>query len=136
MKLLLDVNVVLDVALNRMPFVVDAARVLTGIDRGRAQGYVAAHTVTTVFYVVAKNQGYQGAVAAVAELLRILDVVPAERADLSQALSLGWRDFEDAVQSVSATKAGADYIVTRDLKDFRDSVVPVCEPAFVLPLLR
>jgi hypothetical protein len=49
-KLLLDINVVLDVALNRMPFVVDAALALAAIDRGRAQGYVAAHTVTTVFY--------------------------------------------------------------------------------------
>lgn len=136
MKLLLDVNVVLDVALNRAPFVADAARVLTAIDRGRAEGCVAAHTVTTAFYVIAKNQGFQGAVAAVDELLRILDVIPAERADLSQALRLGWRDFEDAVQSVSASKAGADFIVTRDLKDFRNSAVPAREPAFVLPLLQ
>jgi predicted nucleic acid-binding protein len=135
-KLLLDANVVLDVALNRMPFVVDAARVLTAIDSGRAQGYVAAHTVTTAFYVIAKNQGFQGAVAAVAEMLRILDVVPAERADLSQALSLGWRDFEDAVQSVSASKAGADFIVTRDLKDFRGAAVPARDPSFILPLLQ
>jgi predicted nucleic acid-binding protein len=134
-KLLLDVNVVLDVALNRVPFVVDAARLLTAIDTGRAQGYVAAHTVTTVFYIIAKNQGFQSAVAAVAELLRILDVVPAERADLSQALSLGWKDFEDAVQSVSASKVGADFIGTRDPKDFHGAAVPVREPAFVLPLL-
>ncbi|HYW14124.1 MAG TPA: PIN domain-containing protein [Longimicrobium sp.] len=68
-------------------------------------------------------------------LLRILDVVPAERADLSHALSLGWRDFEDAVQTVSASKAGADCIVTRDLKDFRASPVPARDPAFILPLL-
>jgi hypothetical protein len=54
---------------------------------------------------------------------------------LSHALSLGWREFEDAVQSVSATKAGADYIVSRDPKDFRDSTIPVRDPAFILPLL-
>lgn len=88
--------------------------------------------MTTAFYVIAKNQGAQGARTAVAELLRILDVVPAERADLSQALSMGWGDFEDAVQAVSASKVGADFIVTRDLRDFRDSPVPAREPGFVL----
>ncbi|HEX6042405.1 PIN domain-containing protein [Longimicrobium sp.] len=136
MKLLLDVNVVLDVALNRPPFVVDAALVLSAIDQGRAEGFVAAHTITTAFYIIAKNQGHQAAVTAVAEVLRILDVVPVDRAGLSHALRLGWRDFEDAVQTVSASKIGADFIVTRDLQDFSGSPVPARDPAFVLPLLR
>jgi predicted nucleic acid-binding protein len=135
-RLLLDINVLLDVALKRPPFVTDAALVLNAIDLGRAQGFIAAHTVTTAFYIIAKNAGFQDAMTGVAELLPMLDVVPADRADLSQALALGWRDFEDAVQSVSATKVGADFIVTRDLHDFHGSSVPAREPSFVLPLLK
>jgi predicted nucleic acid-binding protein len=50
-------------------------------------------------------------------------------------MALGWNDFEDAVQAVCATKAGADFIVTRDLQDFRASTVPAHEPAYILSLL-
>jgi predicted nucleic acid-binding protein len=135
-KLLVDVNVVLDVALNRAPFAQDSAKLLTAIDYGRAQGYVATHTITTAYYVIAKNQGSAIAAAAIAETIRILDVVPAGRSDLSNALALGWRDFEDAVQAICASKIGADFIVTRDLHDFRGSAVPAREPAAVLPMLR
>jgi predicted nucleic acid-binding protein len=134
-RLLLDINVVLDVALNRAPFVQDSAKLLNEIQLGHAEGFVAAHTITTVFYVMAKNQGASNASAVISQLLRIVDVVPADRADLVTALSLGWRDFEDAVQAVSALKVSADYIVTRDLHDFRGAVTPVHLPSHVLTLL-
>jgi predicted nucleic acid-binding protein len=134
-RLLLDINVVLDVALNRVPFVLDSARVLTAVDQKRAEGFVAAHTITTAFYVIAKNQGVPSATAAVSQILGIVDVVPADRADLMQALSMGWRDFEDAVQAVCAAKIGADYIITRDLHDFQGAPVPVQTPAQVMTLL-
>jgi predicted nucleic acid-binding protein len=105
-RLLIDANVVLDVALRRVPFVADSARLLTAVNQGRAEGFVASHTVTTAFYVIAKNQGVASATAAIAQLLQLVGVVPADRSDFLQAISLGWRDFEDAVQSVSAAKIG------------------------------
>jgi predicted nucleic acid-binding protein len=134
-RLLLDINVVLDVALNRAPFVQDSALLLNAVDQGRAEGFVAAHTITTAFYVTAKIQGVQVATAAISRLLEIVDVVPADRADLLRALSLGWRDFEDAVQAVSAEKIEADAIVTRDPKDFQGATITVRSPAQVLALL-
>lgn len=135
MKLLLDVNVILDVALNRAPFVQDSALLLNAIDQGRAEGFVAAHTITTAFYVTAKIQSVQAATAAISQLLEIVDVVPADRADFLRAISLGWRDFEDAVQAVSADKIAADAIVTRDPKDFKAAAIAVRSPAEVLALL-
>lgn len=135
MRLLLDINVLLDVALKRAPFAHDSAQQLNAVVLGQAEGFVASHTLTTAFYVIAKNQGVLNATAVVAQMLRILDVVPADRVDLSQAVSLGWRDFEDAVQAVSALKIGADYIVTRDLHDFRAASTPAHPPSHVLTLL-
>ena len=135
MRLLLDINVVLDVALNRAPFVQDSALVLTAVDEGRAEGFVAAHTITTAFYVTAKIRDVQIATAAITQLLGIVDVIAADRADLLRAISLGWRDFEDAVQAVSAEKIGADAIVTRDPKGFQGATISVRSPAEVLALL-
>lgn len=135
MKLLLDVNVVLDVVLARQPWCVDSAKVLDAIEAGDAAGFVAGHTVTTVHYVIRKALGLPDAAAAIAALLRILEVVPVEKADFFHAAALSARDFEDAVQMVCALKIGADYIVTRDERDFQSSAIPARSPATVLALL-
>ena len=136
MKLLLDINVLMDFLQHRGAFAVPAARVFGAVEMRRATGYVAGHTITTAYYLLRRGTPAPVAESAILTLLRVLEVVPVEREDLMRALALGWMDFEDAVQSICASKAGADYIVTRDLHDFRGSGVPARDPASVLPLLR
>lgn len=135
MKLLIDINVVLDIALGRQPWAGDAALLLAEIVRGRAEGLVAGHTITTIHYIVAKEKGRQAAAAAITDLLRIVTAVPLETADFHQALVLGLNDFEDAVQATAAMKVGADYVVTRNGKDFKAAPVEARTPAEVLALL-
>lgn len=135
MKLLLDINVLIDVVLARQPWSADAARLLDAIEAGEASGYVAGHTITTAHYIFRKALGAADAAAAIASMLRVLDVVPVEKADFFHAAAMGGRDFEDAVQMVCALKVGADYIVTRDERDFQGSAIPARSPASVLTLL-
>ena len=135
MKLLLDINVLLDVFLNRQPWVTDAARLLAAVDRGEADGYVAGHTITTVYYLIAKARDRRVAAVAVTDLLRIVKVVPMEAADFHQALVLGLDDFEDAVQVAAGLKVGADYVATRDDKHFRGSPLPARSPGEILAML-
>ena len=135
MKVLLDINVLLDILLVRDPWVNSAAKLLTEIEEGKAEGFVAGHTLTTVHYVVSRAQDRQTAATAITDLLRLLDVVPIEKADNSQALVLPVEDFEDAVQAAAALKVGVDYIVTRDEKGFRGLSVPSVTPGAALSLL-
>lgn len=135
MKLLLDINVVLDVILARTPWVREAAHLLSAIEEGGAEGYVAGHTITTVHYIVAKEKGRRVAATAVADLLRLVHAVPLGDADFQQALVLGLGDFEDAVQAAAALRIGADYIVTRNEQDFRGISVPVRTAGEVLSLI-
>lgn len=135
MRLLLDINVVLDVVLARSPWGREASRLLGEIELGRATGFLAGHTVTTVHYVAEKNLGRQATRAAILELLRILEIVPVEKADLYQAAALGWKDFEDAVQAVCALKVDAQYVVTRDEKDFEGFSIPARPAGALLSLL-
>jgi predicted nucleic acid-binding protein len=134
-KLLIDINVVIDVILARAPWYRDAALLLDAIDNGRVEGYVAGHTITTAYYVIAKQKGRPAAATAVSDLLRVLEVVPIEAVDLHQALVLGLPDFEDSVQVAAALKVGADYVVTRDAKDFRAAPLNVRNAGEVLRLL-
>ncbi len=108
---------------------------LAEIVSGRAEGLVAGHTITTIHYIVAKEKGRQTAAAAITDLLRIVTVVPLETADFHQALVLGLNDFEDAVQATAAMKVGADYVVTRNGRDFKAAPVVARTPAEVLALL-
>ncbi|MBX6362470.1 MAG: PIN domain-containing protein [Gemmatimonadetes bacterium] len=134
MRLLLDVNIVLDVALEREPWFGEAAVLLSEIERGHATGFIAAHTVTTYHYIVGK-QARSKAVEATADLLRIMEVVPAEKADFLEALALNLPDFEDAVQAVAALKVGADYLVTRNADDFRGAAIPLRTAGEILAIL-
>ncbi|MDO8501607.1 MAG: PIN domain-containing protein [Gemmatimonadaceae bacterium] len=135
MKILFDINVVLDVLLARARWAPDSALLLDAAERKKVTGCVAGHTITTAHYVIARAAGARKAATAVTDMLRILEVVPIEAADFAQALVLGMSDFEDAVQAAAAAKVGADYIATRNEKDFRRGPVAARSPAELLALL-
>jgi predicted nucleic acid-binding protein len=135
-RILFDVNVVLDVLLDRAEWVAESAALLDLAERGKVNGYVAGHTVTTVHYIVARTAGRRKAVTAVTDLLRILHVVPIAEADFAQALALGFADFEDAVQAAAALKIGADYVATRNVSDFKASPVKARSPGELLALMK
>jgi predicted nucleic acid-binding protein len=134
-KLLLDINVLLDVLLDREPWSDAAAALLSAIESRTAEGFVAAHTLPTVYYLVAQTRDRKLAAAAVADFLRILEVAPVTKEDFQKALTLSIPDFEDAVQAAAALQIGADYLVTRNEKDFRDAPIPIADPATVVALL-
>jgi len=134
-KLFIDANVVLDVLAQREPWFGDSARLLAHIEQGGASGHIAAHTLTTLHYLLARHLGQQKTAAVLIELTTLIRVEPVDHQILQQALALGWRDFEDAVQAVTATQCQADYLVTRNPRDFKQSLVPVITPSEYLALL-
>jgi len=134
LKLLIDINVILDVMLAREPWVHQSAQLLAAVEDGRAEGYVAAHTITTIHYIVAREKGQHVAARAVTDILRIVQVVPITSADFQQALVLGINDFEDAVQAAAALQIGADYLITRNTKDFKAGPVEVRTPGEALAM--
>ncbi len=135
MKLLVDIDVILDVLLERDPWSSEAARLLAAAERGELMVFLAGHTVTTVYYLTRKARGRKAADQAVIDLLRITQVVPVEASDFHQALTLGLNDFEDAVQAACAMKISADYIATRNSTDFSRQSIPSQAPGAILALL-
>jgi predicted nucleic acid-binding protein len=134
LKLLIDINVILDVMLAREPWARQSAQLLAAVEDGRAEGFVAAHTITTIHYIVAREKGKHVAARAVTDILRIVGVVPIGKADFHQALVLGINDFEDAVQAAAALQIGADYLITRNTKDFKSGSIEVRTPGEALTM--
>ena len=128
MKVLFDTNVVLDVLLAREPHAVVAAKLLALVDKGKFEGVICATTVTTIHYLASKAVGPDPAKRCLRELLALFDVAGVDRDVLDSALGLDFQDFEDAVLHEAARAAGAAAIVTRNGKDFGNTVIPVFEP--------
>lgn len=133
--LLVDTNVVLDVILERTPWARDAVRILDAVARGKALGFLAGHAVTTVHYIVAKEVGRTRATTAVADLLDVLTVVPLGAAEFQRALAIGLADFEDAVQVAACLASGADFLVTRNARDFKGAPIATRTPGEILATL-
>ena len=128
MKLFLDTNVVLDVLADRKPYADDAAFVLSVVEEGEAEGFIAAHTATTLFYLLQRDLGQRKAKSALSDLLKLVEVVAVDHDRLLQAMAMNWNDFEDAVQAACAAKAEVDYLVTRNPSDFAKSHLDVITP--------
>ena len=128
-RLLFDVNVVLDVLLDRRPHADSASDAWTVVEHGRVEGLLSAHAVTTVHYLNQKVVGPRRARATTGALLDVFGIAPVSQEVLRVALALDWPDFEDAVTAAAARAAGCHAIVTRDPKGFRRAGLPVLDPA-------
>ncbi len=128
MKVLLDLNVVLDVVLNREPWVADAKQIWNSHQSGVIDGFLAATELTNLFYIVRRTAGEPAARTAVRACLVTFHIEPVGQTTLEEADRQPGLDFEDNVCIACAIAAEIDCIVTRDPAGFVDSPVPAVSP--------
>jgi predicted nucleic acid-binding protein len=134
LRVLVDANVALDVLAKREPHYAPSAAVWALVEQGRIEGLLAAHTVTTLYYLVTTHLDRQQAKLTITKLLQVFGVAAVDQPVILKALTLGWKDFEDAVQMAAAFNARVDYLVTRNPKDFKDELVRVLQPGDLMAL--
>lgn len=130
--MLLDTDVLLDFALDRQPHADAAAEVLDRLERGREKAFIAWHTVSNFYYLVAPSRGGPGARDFILDLTRFVAVAETDTRAVRYAAELPMRDFEDALQVAAARACGARHIVTRNVRDFDRSPIPALTPAEAL----
>lgn len=135
-SLLLDLNVILDVILDRRPDADAAAALWSAIEGGQGRGLIPAHGITTIFYLIEKARGGAFARKGVERLISVFGVAPVNEAVVRRALSLAWADFEDAVCAAAAEASGCQAIVTRDPSGFPDAPLPLVDPTAALSWLK
>lgn len=134
-KVLFDLNIILDVLQEREPFYETSAQLLAHAEAGKIQGFIAPHSLTTLFYLIQKSKSSAYTKVTITNLLQILKVAPVDQSTIEQALSLPYKDFEDAVQMMAAVQCKADYLVTRNVKDFQPAPLSVIQPSELLALI-
>ena len=118
MTVLLDTNVIMDALQERQPFDVEAKEILLRAQNagGGFTCYFTANAVTDIFYLYSKVRDLKSARQVLNFLLATYKIVSVTHKDCVNAMSIPIEDFEDALVSACAQKAGADYIISRDDK--------------------
>lgn len=133
-RVLIDLNVVLDVLMHRESFWEDAARIWALVEMQQVTGFIAGHSFTTLFYLYRRQAGQEGAYQAIRRLLQVFAVAGVDQTAITAACDLGWKDFEDAVQYTSAQGTRCQFLITRNPQDFPDTVMPVLRPSEFLAI--
>ena len=132
MRLMIDANIILDVLMAREPYVADSAKISKLCETDIAEGHVSTLTFANLVYIMRKELDpgkIEEVLKALSLIYRIDDLT---HSDVSNAAALKWDDFEDAVQASIAKRVNADYIITRNVKDFKGSSVAALTPAELL----
>lgn len=138
MNVMLDLNVLMDYAQKREPHYAFSSIAISEVLKGNHTGYVPAHAVTTLYYLILKYIDEQKANENIDWLLEHFEITPINKSVFEQARQLQMRDFEDAVIASLAQRAKCQYIITRNLPDFVNSPVLAITPEefvrqFVVP---
>lgn len=130
MRVYLDTNILVDLVLSRQEFLPDAQRIFALGYAGEVQLMVSALSFINTVYL---GQKYKFPMDEVRSKLRMIadfvDVTDLRGQNVVDMLSSDWKDYEDATQYRSAADEQADYIVTRNKRDFKDSTIAVMTPS-------
>ena len=127
-NVLLDTNILLDWLLDRKPYADNAIGVLKLCNTGTIKGYVAAHSITNIFYIARKQLTLDELKGIIKNLMSIVTVVPIDADNIRKAMELmEFSDIEDAIQTQCAIDVNTDYILTRNEKDFNASKIKVID---------
>lgn len=135
MKVLLDTNIVLDVLLDRKPFVIEAAKLFSLIEEAALTGILCSTTITTIHYLATKAMGAKNAHKQIEKLLQLFDIAAVNRTVIVGALQSRFPDFEDAVVYEAARHNAVDIIITRDKTGFKKTSLKIYTPKEMLSIL-
>jgi predicted nucleic acid-binding protein len=125
-KLLIDTNIVIDLLAKREPYYTDSARLFSMADKKQVILAVSSLTIANTHYTLMKVINASESKSVLRKLKLILDVLPLDDKVTDLALNdSDFEDFEDGIQYFSAIENNVDIIITRNLKDYKKSIIPV-----------
>lgn len=130
--MLIDTNIILDVLCKRPGFYEDSARIFKLCEVKKITGVISALSIPNIMYILRKELDADKTKEVLDNLMLIFTVADLKADDLKKAADMKFKDFEDAIQSACASRIKANYIVTRNIKDFSESKVTAIKPTELL----
>ena len=128
MVLLIDANIILDVLMAREPFLKRSSLIWKLCETEQVRGYISTLTFANLVYIMRKELRPEEIREVLEKLSLIFSFADLTESDLNHAAKMEWKDFEDALQTAVAERIRADYIITRNVRDFVKSQVMALTP--------
>jgi len=133
MVILIDTNIILDYLISRKSFSDTAETMLRLCFQQKYTGYISAHSITNIFYILRKQFPVAERKKMLIELCEFVEVAGIQKKQIIDALfNKDFVDIEDCLQAECAKMINADYVVTRNIADFSASSIPVISPEDLL----
>ena len=129
MRVLIDTNVLIDYLANRQPYADAAERIMILCKDNKIKGCIAAHSIMNIFYILRKSMTVSERKEILLSLSQITEIEGIDRIKIINALyNDDFLDFEDCLQAECAKNFSADWILTRNIKDFENSDIKPISP--------
>ena len=125
---MLDTNIIVDIALERQPYITNSETVLAFVEQGQIEGYISASTISDLYYLIRKQKGRDLTIEFLRQIVTFCQIATVNQAVITMALTANFRDFENAIQYSTAVLNQLDAIITRNPQDF-----PVITPRILTP---
>ncbi|MCZ8285033.1 MAG: PIN domain-containing protein [Bacteroidia bacterium] len=128
-KVFVDTNIIVDLIADRKPFSKFAIDIFSKAEENKLKLYTSSHSIATTHYLLKKYVDEKQLREVLYNLLKYLYIIPVDEDVIKKGLKSKHKDFEDAIQMICAYSIEKmDFIVTRNIKDFRDSEIAVLTP--------
>jgi len=136
-RVLIDTNIVIDYIMDREPYANQAEKVVELCIGKIIMGCIAAHTILNLHYVLRKELSLKERKDAILKICKVFTVVGIDAVKITSAIENdNFTDFEDCLQSECAREFNANYIITRNVKDFKNGDIKAIEPSEFLSILE
>ena len=129
MKVLIDTNSILDVLCSRREFLEDSVKIFKLCEIKKIDGCISALSIPNIVYIMRRELDAEKTRDILGKLSLIFTIADLRAEDLVRAAEMDFKDYEDALQSACATRIKANYIITRNIKDFANSQVAAIKPS-------
>jgi predicted nucleic acid-binding protein len=128
-KVMVDTNILVDLIADRKPHSKFAIDLFHRAEDKQIKLFTSSHTLATTHYLLKKYVSEKDLREILLNVMDFITIIPIDSALLRKGLRSKHKDFEDALQIICASSVvGMDYIVTRNVKDFKSSEVRVIPP--------
>jgi predicted nucleic acid-binding protein len=132
----IDTNVIIDFLIDREPHSREAAIIFTLIEQKKLKGYVSSLTFSNLYYVLRKIESHNKVIAKLDSISRLLTILKVDQQTIKYAITSGFPDFEDSIQyNCALDYKKIDVLITRKIKDYKGSEIPVMTPADYLKMV-
>lgn len=132
----IDTDVIIDFLIDREPHSREAAIIFTLIEQKKLKGYVSSLTFSNLYYVLRKIESHKKVIVKLDSISRLLTILKVDQQTIKYAIASGFPDFEDSIQyNCALDYKKIDVLITRNIKDYKGSEIPVMTPADYLKMV-